>query len=115
MGFKRGFLKKRLGAIQSPWDHRNYRVDSATLLQVDQLPVEYDELYGYAPTEVWPDQKNIGTCVGWDGSIVMEITNTLLKEYSEKGRKWVEKYHSFESVNKKLTDLYIKHNIVEDE
>ena len=39
----------------------------------------------------------------------------LIEEYSEKGRKWVEKYHSFESVNKKLMNLYNKHNIVEDD
>ncbi len=29
-----------------------------------------------------------------------------LKEYSEKGRAWVEKYHSFESVNRRLEELY---------
>ena len=39
----------------------------------------------------------------------------LIKEYSEKGRKWVEKYHSFESVNIKLMNLYNKYNIVENE
>lgn len=35
------------------------------------------------------------------------ITNhEILKSYSENGRKWVEKYHSFESVNNKLMALY---------
>ncbi len=90
--FKRKFLEERLGAIQSPWDHRHYRVDSATLLQVTQLPVEYTELYDYSPTEVWPDQGDIGACVGHDGGIVMEITNTLLKEYVENGHPELLKY-----------------------
>lgn len=36
----------------------------------------------------------------------------LLKSYSEVGRKWVEKYHSFESVNAKLMDLYKKKGII---
>jgi glycosyltransferase involved in cell wall biosynthesis len=36
---------------------------------------------------------------------IIETPETL-KEHSEKGRKWVEKYHSFESVNNKLMDLY---------
>lgn len=36
----------------------------------------------------------------------------MLKPFSEKGRKWVEKYHSFESVNNRLTELYIKKGII---
>lgn len=36
----------------------------------------------------------------------------LLKTYSENGRKWVEKFHSFESVNKKLMSLYNSKNII---
>ena len=38
----------------------------------------------------------------------------LMKDYSEKGRRWVEKYHSFESVNKRINELYFEHNIVND-
>jgi hypothetical protein len=36
----------------------------------------------------------------------------ILKSYSETGRKWVEKYHSFESVNNKLMTLYKSKGIV---
>lgn len=36
----------------------------------------------------------------------------MLKPFSENGRKWVEKYHSFESVNNRLTGLYIKKGII---
>lgn len=35
----------------------------------------------------------------------------LLIEMSAKGRKWVEKYHSYESVNAKLEQLYSENNI----
>lgn len=71
-------IKSRLGAIPSPWDYRHYRVRMATPLQVAELPEEYDELLDYAFLDPWPDQGDIGSCVGWDGSIVMEITNHLL-------------------------------------
>ena len=46
-------------------------------------------------------------------SLVKIINNPeLLKTYSEKGRTWVEKYHSFDSVNKKLMELYISKGII---
>jgi hypothetical protein len=35
-----------------------------------------------------------------------------LKDYSEKGRMWVEKYHSFDSVNNKLMALYRSKGII---
>jgi glycosyltransferase involved in cell wall biosynthesis len=45
--------------------------------------------------------------------LVELIDNPLLRfETSTRGRKWVEKYHSYEAVHKKLTDLYREHNIV---
>jgi hypothetical protein len=81
------FVRKRLGALPSRWDSRNYRVMRVTPLQFEQLPDEYDELLGYAPKTPWPDQGDIGTCVGQDGAIVMEITNTLLKEYADRTRQ----------------------------
>ena len=77
------FISKRLGAFPSKWDQRNYRVLRVTTLQVAELPDEYDELLDYAPTDAWPDQGDIGSCVGQDGAIVMEITNTLLKLYAD--------------------------------
>ncbi len=36
----------------------------------------------------------------------------MLKPFSENGREWVEKYHSFESVNNSLMELYIKKGII---
>jgi glycosyltransferase involved in cell wall biosynthesis len=36
----------------------------------------------------------------------------ILKNYSENGRKWVGKYHSFESVNSRLMELYRKKGII---
>lgn len=41
------------------------------------------------------------------------IDNPLLRsEASAHGRQWVEKYHSYEAVHKKLMDLYREHDIV---
>jgi len=37
----------------------------------------------------------------------------ILEEYAVKGRKWVEKYHSFKSVNVRLTELYLENNIIQ--
>jgi len=36
---------------------------------------------------------------------------SLRKERASEGRKWVEKYHSYESVHKNLTELYRAHHI----
>ena len=45
--------------------------------------------------------------------LVELIDNPLLRfETSARGRKWVEKYHSYEAVHKKLMDLYREHDIV---
>jgi hypothetical protein len=38
----------------------------------------------------------------------------LLKTYSEKGRAWVEKYHSFESIHHKLMKLYRSKGIINE-
>lgn len=46
-------------------------------------------------------------------SLINLIDNPeLLKTYSENGRKWVEKYHSFEAVHSKLMDSYKSKNII---
>ena len=81
---KTKFINARLGAFESPWDHRHYRVTPATVKEAAQLPVEYNGLIDYAPTDDFPNQGNVGSCVGWDGSVVMEITNTLLQEYASR-------------------------------
>lgn len=41
------------------------------------------------------------------------IDNPLIRsEAGARGRQWVEKYHSYEAVNKRLMDLYREHNII---
>jgi glycosyltransferase involved in cell wall biosynthesis len=46
-------------------------------------------------------------------SLIKIIENPdLLRKYSEDGRKWVEKYHSFESVNGRLMELYKSNGII---
>lgn len=44
---------------------------------------------------------------------IIENPETL-KTYSENGRKWVENYHSFESVNNRLMELYRDNNIINE-
>lgn len=84
-GAKTRFIKQRLGVWkESPWDSRHFRVNPISSVIAGTFPEEEIDLLGYAPTEIWPDQGNIGTCVGWDGSVVMEITNTLLYEYANR-------------------------------
>lgn len=39
-------------------------------------------------------------------------SDSLIKEYAIKGRKWVEETHSFEAVNEKLLSYYKKFNII---
>ena len=69
-------LKSVLGAIPSPWDIKHYRVPRATLLMATELPVNMSDLRSYTPSP-FPYQGDIGSCVGWDGDNVMEITNRL--------------------------------------
>lgn len=47
---------------------------------------------------------------------IIKITDNrkVLDDYSDKGREWAEKYHSFESVNRALTELYIKRGIIDN-
>lgn len=76
MAFKKGQLKKRLGALPSKWQNTHFRLSTATLRNAAQLPTTYNELMSYIPAP-HPDQGNIGSCVGWCGSMVMEVTNQL--------------------------------------
>jgi hypothetical protein len=73
-----------LGAYPSYPDYRNYRVTSPTRLQVEALPETWEGLDEYVPDGIkgnpeagHPDQGNIGQCVGFDASIVMEISNNI--------------------------------------
>lgn len=46
-------------------------------------------------------------------SLVKIIDNPeILKSYSENGRRWVEKFHSFEAVNSRLIELYKSKKII---
>lgn len=90
-------ITRRLGARPSYPDYRNYRVLSPTRLQVEQLPVSYwkelldytpDGMYG-DPNKVHPDQGQVGSCVGWDGSIALETTNNIEdKGYADLSAWW---------------------------
>lgn len=75
MPFDKDFIEKRLGAFPSPWDNLRYRVPSPTPLQLEEIPEEYSGLEKY---QVIGDQGNIGSCVGWCGEKVIEVTNHLL-------------------------------------
>ena len=75
MSREKDFIEKRLGAFPSPWDDMRYRVTSPTPLQLAEIPDEYSGLEKY---QVIGDQGNIGSCVGWCGEKVMEITNHLI-------------------------------------
>jgi hypothetical protein len=55
---------------------------------------------------------NIGTLKESLAKIINEPG--ILKTYSENGRAWIEKYHSFESVNKKLTEFYRSSGIINE-
>jgi hypothetical protein len=75
MTFTNGFIESRLGAFPSPWDDRRYRVRVPTSAELTEIPDEYDGLESY---QTIGDQGDIGSCVGWCGEKVMEITNHLL-------------------------------------
>lgn len=75
------FFINRLGALPDPPDSRDFIVSSPSFEQIEQTPKEYNGLFEFSPTNPWPNQGVVGSCVGWNGSIAMEITNTLLKLY----------------------------------
>ncbi len=49
-----------------------------------------------------------------DNLIRLIDNKSLRKDISVKGRMWVEKYHSYQSVNSMLTGYYKKNNILQD-
>lgn len=73
--FPDGFIESRLGVFPSPWDNLRFRVRSPTPAELEEIPDEYEGLEKY---QVIGDQGNIGSCVGWCGEKVMEITNHLI-------------------------------------
>ncbi len=87
-------LKKRLGAFKSPWNIKNYRVRAVTPIEAEELPREYNGLLGYLPkpplTDVFPNQGNVGSCVGWDFMIVMETQYNLIDMcFDELSASWI--------------------------
>ena len=75
---KISFIRDRLGAFPSPADPRHLRVRSPLKVEVEELPEEYDGLLEFHDLENWYAQGDLGFCVGWAGSIAMEVTNMLL-------------------------------------
>ncbi len=49
-----------------------------------------------------------------DNLLAMIDNEQLRKDKITEGRRWVEKYHSFEAVNEKLEELYRKHSIINE-
>jgi len=90
-------VKLSLGAFPSKTDYRNYRVLSPTRIQAESLPENFEGLDDYAPDGIrgnpslgHPDQGNIGQCVGFDASIVMEISNNIEdKGFKDLSAWWV--------------------------
>ena len=74
-------IKSRLGALPSPWDNRNYRVPCLSPFLAASLPEEMFSLMPYvhqiSDEFGYPDQGTVGSCVGWDGSLVKEIKTLL--------------------------------------
>lgn len=74
-------IKSRLGATESVWDYRNYRVPLVSPYLASTLPTEMLDLLPTVEKIIdefgYPDQGTIGSCVGWDGGLNMEITNLL--------------------------------------
>lgn len=61
-----------------------------------------------------PDHPFIHTTIKELKDVLVYIfeNRTILQTYSLKGRRWVEKYHSYQAVNTQLTELYKKTNII---
>ncbi len=83
------YIEERLGAFPSAPDSRHYRVRSPSAVEVTDLPDAFDGLLPYQDPS-WYDQGNVGSCVGWAGSIAMEITNNLLDlEFDDLSAGWL--------------------------
>lgn len=86
-------IKARLGAFPSGWDVRSvpYMANIATEDIADQLPVTYLELIeNYMPDNIKFDQGNLGFCVGWNYSGIIESQATImLKALNAPMIKWI--------------------------
>lgn len=74
--FTNKWISGRLGALPSAWDPRSINYMKTLAAPVD-LPEEYVELLQYCPSNFKFNQGNIGSCVGWDFSGVIEVQATL--------------------------------------
>jgi len=83
--FNNEWISQRLGALPSHWDDRSllYAVNTPTEEQIEELPDEYyEEMLEYCPDNFRRNQGDVGLCVGWDYSFVIETQYTLLANYS---------------------------------
>jgi hypothetical protein len=69
-------------------------VRNVTQLEAEEIPVNYEGLDGFLPmppnTDVFPDQGEIGSCVGWDFMNVMETAYNLVdKKFDELSAAWM--------------------------
>lgn len=55
-----------------------YSVAPITTNLAQSLPGEYEGLLEYTPSNFKVDQGNVGTCVGWDTSFVLETQGTII-------------------------------------
>jgi len=74
--FTNKWISERLGAFPSAWDPRSLKYQTPFVAEPD-LPDKYTELLDYCPDNFERNQGNIGSCVGWDFSFVIEVQSTL--------------------------------------
>jgi hypothetical protein len=71
------YLKKICKVYPSPWDAKRLYLPRVTTAQALTLPDEIMDLRNYVP-QPYPDQGQIGSCVGWAWANWMYTTNALL-------------------------------------
>jgi hypothetical protein len=64
------------GALLSPWDPRNWRLDRATARQVAAQPEEFTELKAWM-NPLGYDQGFMPSCVGWSCKVSLEVQEDL--------------------------------------
>ncbi len=81
--FTNGWIKKRIGALPSPFDPRNLRyMKLPTIEETHETPDEFMGLEEFSPTNFKRSQGNVGTCVGWDWNYCWETEYELLSLFN---------------------------------
>jgi hypothetical protein len=75
--FTNKYIRERIGARPSGWDVRSASYQPPVVTK-EIAPKEFDFL-DYAPTNIRSDQGNIGSCVGWDFSMILESLMAILE------------------------------------